>query len=283
MHVNASPAVVRRLVAYGLTNLRKRAGYSQAEAAKYMRCSQGKIANLENSRNLPRLEFIEKLLRHYDAEDEIPRYTELLETAEQRTWWDRLSDTKTLVGLQTFIGLEDGASKTEGFHALLVPGLMQTSDYAREVVRGGQQSDSDLEYKVELRGRRQQALTRSTDPLHAWMVIDECALDRRIGDTATMRGQLEHLVELAELDNVQIQICPASVGPHPGLTGTFEILHFPIPEDPGVVYVETRVRAVWFEDKPEIDQYTQVMNHLRALANTPEESKKLLTEKLKEL
>ncbi|WP_438388041.1 helix-turn-helix domain-containing protein [Actinopolyspora saharensis] len=283
MHVTASPGVVRRLVAYGLTNLRKRAGYSQAEAAKYMRCSQGKMANIENTRNLPRLEFIEKLLRYYDAEDEIPRYTELLETAEQRTWWDRVPEDRDLTGFQAFLGLEDGASKTEGFHALLVPGLVQTPDYAREVIRGGQQSDSELEQKVELRARRQQALTRSTNPLHAWMVIDECALDRRVGDRATMRAQLEHLMHLAELDNIQIQICPASVGPHPGLTGTFEILHFPIPEDPGVVSIETRVRVVWFEEKSEIDQYTQVLNHLRALANTPEESKKLLTAKLKEL
>ncbi len=282
MSVTASPGVVRRLVAYGLTNLRKRAGLSQAEAAKYMRCSQGKIANIEGKRNLPRLEFVEKLLRYYAAEDEVPHYTELLDVAEQKTWWDRISDTRDLVGFHTFIGLEDGAARTEGFHALLVPGLLQTSDYAREVIRGGQQSDNELERKVELRTRRQQAITRSANPLHAWLVVDECALDRPIGKVDVMRGQLEHLMELSKLDNVQIQVCPTSVGPHPGLTGTFEILHFPIAEDPGVVYVETRIKGVWFEEQAEIDQYTQVMNHLRTLAASPEESRQLLTRKLKE-
>ncbi|MBA8827494.1 hypothetical protein FHX42_004890 [Saccharopolyspora lacisalsi] len=98
-----------------------------------------------------------------------------------------------------------------------------------------------------------------------------------------MRGKLEHLMSMVELANVEIQVCPVTIGGHPALTGPFTILHFPMPHDPGVVYVETRVRAVWFEEQAEIDQYTQVMNHLRTLAATPEESRQLLTRKLKEL
>lgn len=281
MNIDGSPGTMRRLIAFGLKKLRQDAGLSQSQVAKYMRRAQGSIANWEKD-TVPRLEVVEKLLAYYGAEDQIPRYTEMLELAEQKSWWEGMSETRELAGFDTFLGLEEGASKIDSFDPLLVPGLLQTEDYARAVTLGGQRTDVDLDRKVALRMKRQEALTRPS-PVHLWAVIEEAALDRPIGDAETRRGQFEHLVALNKRANVQIQVIPREVGAHPALTGPFEILHFPLSEDPGVVYVETKIKAVWFEEQAEIDQYTQVMNHLRALALAPEKSNLLIADKQKEV
>jgi transcriptional regulator with XRE-family HTH domain len=281
MNIDGSPGVMRRLIAFGLKKLRQDAGLSQAQVAKHMRRAQGSIANWEKD-TVPRLEVVEKLLTYYGAEDQIPKYTAMLELAEQKSWWEGLSETREPAGFDVFLGLEEGASKIESFDPLIVPGLLQTESYARAVTLGGQRTDTDLDRKVALRMKRQEALTRPK-PLHLWAVIDETALDRPIGDAETRRGQLDHLVRMSERANVQLQVIPREVGAYPGLTGAFEILHFPLEQDPGVVYVETRVRAVWFEQQAEIDQHTQVMNHLRALALAPEQSSALIAAKQKEV
>lgn len=281
MNTDGSPGVMRRLIAFGLLELRKKAGLSQAQVAKHMRRAQGSIANWEKGKP-PRLEVIEKLLRLYGAEDQIPQYTARLELAEQKSWWEGMSETREPAGFDMFLGLEEGASKIESYDPLIVPGLLQTESYARAITLGGQRTDVELDRKVELRLRRQEALTRAR-PLHLWAVIDETALDRPIGDIATRRRQLEHLVTMGKRPNVQIQVIPRDVGAHPGLTGAFEILHFPSADDPGVVYVETRTRTVWLDQQAEIDQHTQVMNHVRALALDPEKSSALITDKQEEV
>lgn len=282
MNIDGSPGVMRRLIAFGLLQLRKEAGLSQSHVAKHMRRSQASIANWEKD-TLPRLEVIEKLLRYYDAADEIPTYTQMLELAEQKSWWEGMSETRDPAGFDVFLGLEEGACKIESFDPLVVPGLLQTEPYIRALaLSGGSRADTELDRKVTLRMRRQHALTRA-HPLNLWAVIDERALERPIGDAETRRDQLEHLVSMIALPNVHIQVIPRDVGSYPGLNGPFEILHFPMAQDPGVVYIETRIRAVWFEKQAEIDQYTQEMNHLRALALDPEKSRVLLEHKQKEV
>lgn len=283
MNTDVAPGVVRRLFAFGLKRLRLDAGFSQAQAAKEMRCSQGRVANLEAQRNLPRLEFLEKLLRLYGADAQIPRYTELLDLAEKRSWWEGLSETHDIAGFDVFLGLEEGASKIEIFQPLLVPGLLQTEPYARAVMGQSQRDRAGLDRAITLRVKRQEALTREP-PLHLWCVLDESALDRMAGTAEVQRDQLDHLVTISEqAPHVQIQVIPRYAGIYPGLSGPFTILNFPLGEDPGVVYVETHVKAVWFEEPSEIDQHNQKMDHLRAAALSPEQSRALIEQKRREM
>lgn len=280
MNTDVAPGVVRRLFAFGLKRIRLDAGFSQAQAAKEMRCSQGRIANLEAQRNLPRLEFLEKLLRLYGADAHIPRYTEMLDLAEKRSWWDGLDETREFAGFDVFLGLEEGASKIETCDPLLIPGLLQTEDYARTLMVG--RGASAIDRAVKLRMRRQETLL-PPNPVHFWTTIDEYALDREVGAAETRRNQLDHLLEMSTYPHVHIQVLPRNVGVHPGLVGPFTIMHFPLGDDPGVVYIETRIKAVWFEEPSEIDQYTQEMNHLRSLALDPEQSRALIEQKWKEV
>ncbi|NYH80821.1 transcriptional regulator with XRE-family HTH domain [Actinopolyspora biskrensis] len=249
-----------------------------------MSSSEGRIANIEGQRNLPKPEFLEKLLRIYGREEETEQYLALLGEAKgDRAGWEHIDLTADPIGYEDYLGLERGASKIEGYESRLVPGLLQTYDYARHVIRGRQRSDSNMEQKIELRTRRQDILTRADHPVRAWMIIEEQALDRPVGSSEVMVDQLGHLLELGDLDNVQLQVCPTSLGPHPALTAPFTIIHVPIPDDPGLVCFETRVKTIWFDKQAEVDQHTEIMDHLRTLALTPEQSRTLLDGKRKEL
>ncbi|SDR00560.1 helix-turn-helix domain-containing protein [Actinopolyspora saharensis] len=283
MTATDSPAVLRRYIAFELKRLREARGCTQAQVASYMRCAQSRITHIESQRNLPRLEFLEKLLRYYDCtEDQVRHFGGLLERANTKSWWTGIDHSREPLQFDLYLGLEDGASRIESYDPLLIPGLLQTPRYTEAIVRAGQQTEHDLDRQVDLRVRRQSALTRPDSPTHLWAVIDEQALDRPVAEPAVMREQLDKLLDTAELANVTLQICPVAVGGHPALTGPFTILHFPMPHDPGVVYIETRIKGFWFEEQPEIDQYTQIMNHLRTIAASPEQSKKLLNDKREE-
>ncbi|WP_179537127.1 helix-turn-helix domain-containing protein [Actinopolyspora biskrensis] len=284
MGFTGSPRVSKRRIAFGLTRIRLDLGWSQAHVARLMSSSEGRIANIEGQRNLPKPEFLEKLLRIYGREEETEQYLALLGEAKgDRAGWEHIDLTADPIGYEDYLGLERGASKIEGYESRLVPGLLQTYDYARHVIRGRQRSDSNMEQKIELRTRRQDILTRADHPVRAWMIIEEQALDRPVGSSEVMVDQLGHLLELGDLDNVQLQVCPTSLGPHPALTAPFTIIHVPIPDDPGLVCFETRVKTIWFDKQAEVDQHTEIMDHLRTLALTPEQSRTLLDGKRKEL
>jgi Domain of unknown function (DUF5753) len=107
-------------------------------------------------------------------------------------------------------------------------------------------------------------------------VVSQHVLEAPVGGPEVMRGQLAHLLELAALPNVEMQVIPREVVPYSALHGAFTIMSFPIPGDAGLLYVETRVRGLFFEQPHELQEYAQVMNHLRVLARPPEESSRLI-------
>jgi hypothetical protein len=116
-----------------------------------------------------------------------------------------------------------------------------------------------------------------------WLVIAQHVLEAPVGGPEVMRGQLAHLLEVAALPNVEVQAIPHDVVPYAALHGAFTIMSFPIPGDAGLVYVETRVRGLFFEQPHELQQYAQVMNHLRVLARPPKESSRLIEKIRKEI
>jgi hypothetical protein len=121
---------------------------------------------------------------------------------------------------------------------------------------------------------RQKVLDREPEPLQVWSVLDEAALRRLVGGTEVMRAQLRHLMRLAERPNVDLQVLPMARGAHTGLDGTFTVLDFPLelPGDPGTVYVQTRLKGVYYEEPVEIDEYRQTLTRLQAEAVTPADS-----------
>jgi hypothetical protein len=176
--------------------------------------------------------------------------------------------------LSLFVGLEQGAAQIQTYEAQFVPGLLQTRDYANTVQRRStvERDDDEIERFAQLRQARQEVLDRTPKPLRLWVVLDEAALRRIVGSREIMRCQLEHLVTMAERPKITLQALPFAGGAHPGKTGPFQILRFPWPDDPGIIYLEHRGGALYLEEPHEIEAHTVAFEHLRTLALTPEES-----------
>lgn len=278
-----SPRLAKRRLAYGLAELRDEKGWSQTQAAKEVGCGTSRIANMEVRRNLPSEELLTDMLRAYGRESEVNDWLALRATAQQReAKWRGLDMSEFVPGFDEFVSLEGTAQQIEGYEPRLVPGILQTPDYASRIIRSCR-TVANLDRKIQIRTGRQEALLREHNPAHLWLVVEEQALDRPVGASDVMRAQFEHLLELAALDNVQLQIAPTSIGPHLGMTSPFLILRFSSPRDPGLVAIETRIRTIFFEEPAEITQFSHEMDHLRTLALSQEASTELINTKRKEV
>jgi hypothetical protein len=139
----------------------------------------------------------------------------------------------------------------------------------------------EIERRVNLRLKRQDLLT-GPEPPQVWSVIDEGALRRPVGGAAVMRAQLEHLVEVAGLRHVTIQVVPFSRGGHAAAGGSFTVLRFSEPEVPDVVYIEQLTSALYLDKREDVDHYMEVMNHLSTEALTPASSARFVAEMIRD-
>lgn len=282
MPVSTSVAVLRRRVAVALRGHRENAGLTQKEAAKRTGIASGRINHFETMRNLPPDAELVSLLELYEATEEVGELLAILPAARKRTASEAASIDPDQFNL--FIGLEAGTKQIEAYNALVLHGLVQTADYAEAMLRGHGEGLSEAEVRRRLRLRLRRAeLLQADSPTRLWLVVSEQVLQAPVGGPEVLRGQLAHLLEIAKLPNVELQVLPRSVVPHPGLHGSFTIMSFPIPGDAGLVYVETRVRGLFLEQPEELQEYTQVMNHLRVLAKPPRESSLLIDRIRKEI
>lgn len=282
MPVSTSVAVLRRRVAVALRRHRENAGLTQKEAAKRTGIAAGRINHFELMRSLPPDAELVSLLELYEATEDTDELLAILPAARKRTASEAATTDPDQFDL--YIGLEAGATRIESYDALVLLGLVQTAEYAEALLRGHGQGlpEAEIRRRLRLRLRRRDLLTAES-PTQLWLVVSQHVLEAPVGGPEVMRGQLAQLLELAALPNVDVQVLPHSVVPHPGLHGAFTIMSFPIPGDAGLVYVETRVRGLYFEQPHELQEYAQVMNHLRVLARPPEESSRLIDRIRKEI
>ena len=166
---------------------------------------------------------------------------------------------------EVYIGLEAGAASIRNFERRVIPGLLQTADYARETFRNGPiELDPDgIERLVEVRLARQKILARDDRP-RLWAVIDEAVIRRVVGGTEVMRGQLRYLADSAQQGKTTIQVVPYRASAHAGTTGPFVILDFEEPTDPAMVYVETLAGDIYLEERSDVNRYTLAFDRLRA-------------------
>lgn len=282
MPVSTSVAVLRRRVAVALRRHRENAGLTQKEAATRTGIAAGRINHFETLRSLPPDAELVSLLELYEAAEDTDELLAILPAARKRTASEAATTDPDQFNL--YIGLEAGATRIESYDALVLNGLVQTVQYAEALLRGHGQGlpEAEVRRRLRLRLRRRDLLTAES-PTQLWLVVSQHVLEAPVGGPEVMRGQLAQLLELAALPNVDVQVLPHSVVPHPGLHGAFTIMSFPIPGDAGLVYVETRVRGLYFEQPHELQEYAQVMNHLRVLASPPEESSRLIDRIRKEI
>ncbi len=279
-----SPTVRRRRLALELRRLREAARLTCEEVADHLECSASKISRVETGRVSVSPRDVRDMLELYGVPAaQRESLVQLARDSRQKGWWHAYSDTMQ-PQMATYIGLESAASEIRIYEVSLIPGLLQTEDYARAVIRAGMVNSptEDIERRVSLLMARQPAVVRD-DPPKVWAVLDEAALRRRVGGSGLMRLQLEHLLAQAALPNVAVQVIPFGGGAHPAMGRPFIILVFPERVDTDVVYLEDLTSALYLEDVAEVDRYNVFFNHLRATALSFDDSAALITSVLKEI
>ncbi len=279
-----SPTVRRRRLALELRRLREAARLTCEEVAEHLECSASKISRVETGRVSVSPRDVRDMLELYGVPaQQRDSLVQLARDSRQKGWWHAFSDT-IQPQFATYVGLESAASEIRVYEVNIIPGLLQTEDYARTIIKAGAMNGNheEVERKVALRMARQPALTRPEPPM-LWTVVDEAALRRRVGGTELMRAQLEHVLELSSLKNVAMQVIPFGAGAHPAMGRPFVILVFPERIDTDVVYLEDLTSAFYLEDIAEVERYNVFFNHLRATALSFDNSAALVTSVLKEL
>ena len=275
-----SPSMRRRRLAAELRKLREQTGLSLTDAAKRMGWQQSRLSRIETRQSGIPAPDLRKLLNLYEVEDEEYRkyLADLARRVNERGWWQKYAG---LIGSQyaDLIGLEEEARAIRTYEQELVPGLLQTADYARAVIRAAWPSSTaqQIERWVEVRLERQEILVRSDPPPPRLnVVLSEAVLRRPVGGREVMRGQLEHLMRPRDRANVTIQVLPFDAGVHPAMAGPFSMMSFSDPADLGVVNVENATGALILEEPAEIRIYDEIWGTLQATALSAEDSQSFL-------
>ncbi len=279
----SGPTVLRILIGAQLRQLRETRGITREEAGYTIRASESKISRME----LGRVGFKERdvsdllILYGMSRAEEREAMLNLVRDANAPGWWHRYSDV--LPGwFQSYVGLEASASLIRAYEVQFVPGLLQTEDYARAVIKLGYAtaSSSDVAQRVSLRVARQQILTRP-GPVRLWAVVDEAVLRRPIGGRSVMRSQLEHLITAVNAPNVALQVIPFGAGGHAAAGGAFSILRFPDEQMPDVVFTEQLTSALYLDKREDVDRYLEAIERLCVDADPPAQTTDTLMEILK--
>jgi transcriptional regulator with XRE-family HTH domain len=278
------PTVLRIALGTQLRRLREERGITREAAGEAIRASHAKISRLELGRVGFKTRDVADLLTLYGITDERDRdaFLTLVQRANEPGWWRQYGDVLSS-WFETFLGLEQASAVIRTYEIQFVPGLLQTEDCARAVMQLCQLHDStdEIDRRVALRMARQDFLTQPAAPEY-WAVMDEAVLRRPLGNPATLRAQVRHLLEMTELPNITLQVVPFRTGGHSAAGGQFTILRFTEPDLPDIVYLEQLTSAVYLDKKRETDNYQLVMDRLCVEAESPADTTRLLREIIKE-
>ncbi|CAO5162243.1 Helix-turn-helix domain-containing protein [Frankia sp. AiPs1] len=273
-----------------LRRLRENRGISREEAGYHIRASESKISRLELGRVRFKERDVADLLTYYSVTDGAERdlLLKLVPEANAPGWWQPYNDVLP-TWFTPYIGLEESATLIRSFEVQFVPGLLQTPDYARAVIKVGDPTAKPdvVERRVAVRANRQRLLSRPNPP-QLWVVLDEATLWRPIGGSAVMRAQLAHLAAMSNQPHIKIQILPFAFGAHMAECGAFTILRFPGPESAAVnqtdvVYLEQLTGALFLDKAHEVDRYREVISQLAIASASPSAAPAILAEVAREI
>jgi transcriptional regulator with XRE-family HTH domain len=272
MSDSLSPLVPRRRIRSELRRARQEAGLTQDAVATEMDWSLSKIIRIETGAVGISTNDLTALLRLYNIAD--PRRTKelvsLARAARQQSWWSGYRDTAPPTFF-TYIEYEASASAIRQYEPILIPGLLQTRRYAHAVVSRYRRSftTGEVKARVDLRMKRQQLLEQSTAP-SLYVILDEAAIHRLVGEKSLRDEQLAHLISLASRSNVTIEIIPFSAGLHSGMAEMFTILEFDNESDGDILYFESARDSLFSrDDAEEISIYREMFEGLRRASLGP--------------
>jgi transcriptional regulator with XRE-family HTH domain len=272
-----SPVVRRRELGALLRELRTQAGLTVEEVADELMCSASKVSRMETGHRGVSPRDIRDLCGLYGVVDpsQRERLSALAKGGKEPGWWQPYDLPARFA---TYVGLEAEATCISNYEPGVVPGLVETADYARAVHERtiDRPSDETIEQMIEVRRGRQTILTREDPPPPCFQaVVDEGALHRVVGSPAIMSAALERVIQACELPNVSIRVLSYEAGAHPALDSTFVLLQFRDPL-PAMVYVEGLLGQMWLEKPQEAERYKQVFEFLQKMSMSQSASIKLL-------
>ena len=283
--------VPRRQLGRYLRELRNQQRLTVRAAAQKLEWSEAKIWRIETGQTSLRSLDVEAVCRVYGAPADLTEaLMGLAKETKAKGWWHAYGDVVP-EWFDVYIGLEEAASQISTYESELVPGLFQTDDYARAVIKAEhhEEDDDEIDRRVQLRIARQALVRRATAPPELRVVLNEGILRRPVGGSEIMAQQLDQLAEMANLANVSLRVVPFSAGLHGGLlTGPFVVLRFPLNGDgrdsePPTVYMEGFTGALYLDKPHEIERYATAIENIWSASLNEARTKKLIHEVAKEL
>ena len=274
MPTRPGPTVQRRRLGIELRHLREQAGKTIEEVAKVLECSSSKVSRIETGQVSASPRDVRDMLEFYGVPgDRGDALVQVARDARRKRWWQAYGDTPAM----PLVGLEVVADRIHQYEAMAVPGLLQTPDYARAMIRAlrPELSREQVDRWVEFRIARQELLDQVDPPTYV-AVLEECVLRRPVGGRPAMRGQLRRLEDALDLPSLTLQVLPLSVGEHTAMSGTFAVYRFSRPADPDVVHFEHSPSDLYLESPEQVERYAAAFDRLRGAALDPEESSRFV-------
>lgn len=288
---NQGSTIPRRQLGRALRELRDAAGITSGAVAREMEWDGSKVWRIESAQTSMRRRDVRDLCEYYGADE---RITEALVAVADQTkaqgWWHSYLDAIPK-WFQLYVGLEAAANHIRMYDNEVVSGLLQTEDYMHVIMRADDPSLTEAEYaaRVSVRLERQGLLTRQApEPPRFDCILNEGVLRRPAGGSETMAGQLAHLVDMGERDNVSIRVLPLAAGLHrASIAGAFTILDFPVTrtgrQEPPVVYSEGATGALYLDKPKEVAVYRDIWQGIEGASLDEECSRTLITKLTKEV
>ena len=269
--MTTGPTVRRRRLGTELRKLRESNGYKLEEVAAQLGVASSTLSRIETGKAPTKSAYLSQMLEMYGVAEPGQRQVlvDMAREGHRKGWWAAYDDVLPS-GFDIYVGLEAETASVRGYEVSVVPGLLQTSEYAHAVLREmfPRHTLDQVDRLVELRMERQRRLD-DDPPLELWAILDEALLRRPVGGWAVMREQLEHLIEMADRPGVTLQVLPFECGAHAGHGGPFSVLEFPTRSDSEVAYVESVAGNIYLEKDRDVRARVDAFDRLRAAALAP--------------
>lgn len=267
------PTVQRRRLRVELRNARDAARLRQADVAQAMDWSLSKLMRIERGEVSVSTNDLRALLSHYGVKDrtKVNELLELARSARGASFYDQYTPFLK-PGFAEYLAYEASASVIRQYEPVVIPGLLQTEEYARGLFEGvGRATPEAADKGWTVRQHRQNLVDRERPPEMRY-ILDEAALRRHVGPGHAMRRQLERIKEFAAEPHVSIQIMPFHRGAHPGMAGSFVLLEFTDPNLADLLYLESINFSTIRDDTELIARYLDRFAELERLALSEDES-----------
>jgi transcriptional regulator with XRE-family HTH domain len=262
-----------------LRKAREAAGLNQRQLSAKVGVSHVTIGRWERGVVVPRPEDVSALLAVLDVPADVREEIIVLARKPDDAHWLAVGMPEQHRQLSTLLDIESTARSITTVSPLLVPGLLQTADYARSIMRAAAVPKQEIATRVAVRIGRRDAITRKRAPVYLNAFIGEMVLHQVIGGAEVMAEQLRFLGELGKRANIELRIIPLASDWHPGLEGPFALDEF-IGRTP-VVHLENRISGLFLHEPPEVEAYQDAIAKVRDAAMSAEKSSQLIAEAIK--